>query len=118
MDERIDIFGDDRAVIYQGDCLEILPTLAPGSVDMIFTDPPYGHNNNNGDLIHRREAALGHLPSGADSPQGRPIANDGAEANVLIRAAFAEFSRLLGPGCCCCCCCCCCGGTSSGPGCR
>jgi DNA modification methylase len=28
-----------------------LPHLEP--VDMIFTDPPYGHNNNNGDLIHR-----------------------------------------------------------------
>ena len=28
--------------LYCGDCLEILPTLAPGSVDAVVTDPPYG----------------------------------------------------------------------------
>ena len=28
--------------IYCGDCLEILPTLEPGSVDAVVTDPPYG----------------------------------------------------------------------------
>ena len=30
--------------LYCGDCLEILPTLAPGSVDAVVTDPPYGVN--------------------------------------------------------------------------
>ena len=28
--------------LYCGDCLEILPTFAPGSVDAVVTDPPYG----------------------------------------------------------------------------
>ena len=28
--------------LYQGDCLDVLPTLAAGSVDAIITDPPYG----------------------------------------------------------------------------
>ncbi len=28
--------------LYLGDCLEILPTLAAGSVDAVITDPPYG----------------------------------------------------------------------------
>ncbi len=28
--------------LYHGDCLDILPTLAAGSVDAIITDPPYG----------------------------------------------------------------------------
>jgi len=27
--------------LYQGDCLDILPTLAAGSVDAVVTDPPY-----------------------------------------------------------------------------
>ncbi|NLX10136.1 MAG: site-specific DNA-methyltransferase [Chloroflexi bacterium] len=27
--------------IWHGDCLEILPTLPPGSVDLVFADPPY-----------------------------------------------------------------------------
>lgn len=42
-----------NATLYLDDCREILPTL--GAVDCVITDPPYGHNNNNGDLIHRRE---------------------------------------------------------------
>jgi len=28
-------------VVYHGDALEILPTLADNSVDLILTDPPY-----------------------------------------------------------------------------
>ena len=34
------IIGD--ATLYRGDALEILPTLAAGSVDVVVTDPPYG----------------------------------------------------------------------------
>ena len=89
-----------------GDCREVLPGLSAGSVDCIVSDPPYGHNNNNNDLIHRREAALGRLPCGTDSPLGRPIANDGDGCNDMVRWSFGEFARLLAPGCCCCCCCC------------
>ena len=100
-------YQSDRVTLYHGDCLAILPTLDDCSIDLIVTDPPYGHNNNNnGDLIHRREAALGRLPSGSDSPQGRPIANDGPEANELWKAVLPHAARLLRSGCCCCCCCC------------
>jgi site-specific DNA-methyltransferase (adenine-specific) len=91
--------------IYCGDCREVLPTLAPGSIDLVLTDPPYGHNNNNGDLAHHREAALGILPAGAAAPLARPIANDGPEANELVRWFFGEANRLMRPGSCCCCCC-------------
>lgn len=28
--------------LYHGDCLEVLKTLEPGSVDAVVTDPPYG----------------------------------------------------------------------------
>jgi DNA modification methylase len=96
----------DGCTIICGDCRDVLPEL--DAVDLVLTDPPYGHNNNNGDLIHRREAALGRLPSGEDpfqAAQSRPIANDGPEADDLVRWMFAEAKRLLPPGCCCCCCC-------------
>jgi DNA modification methylase len=98
-----------NAELWLGDAQTVLPELADHSVDFIFTDPPYGHNNNNGDLIHRREKALGQ-PSHSEA---RPIANDdGPAANILIRWAFAQFNRLLpGGGCCCCCC----GGGGGGP---
>jgi len=32
---------DDRATLYGGDALVILPTLDPASVDLVLTDPPY-----------------------------------------------------------------------------
>lgn len=28
--------------IYHGDCREVLPTIEPGTVDLLLTDPPYG----------------------------------------------------------------------------
>lgn len=31
-----------QADLRHGDCLEIMPKLPPGSVDMVLTDPPYG----------------------------------------------------------------------------
>jgi DNA modification methylase len=98
-------YSDEFVTLYLGDCREIAPTLDAGSVDFVFTDPPYGHNNNNnGDLAHRREAALGIAEVHGEA---RPIAGDDFdEANALVQFAFAEFSRLLKPGGCCCCCCC------------
>jgi DNA modification methylase len=93
--------GDMINTIVCGDCLEIMPTLENGSIDLILTDPPYGHNNNNGDLIANREKALGRGEAG----EARPIANDGPEANEIFKAALPEMRRLLKPGCCCCCCC-------------
>jgi DNA modification methylase len=99
-------YQDSLITLYNADARAVLPALADGSIDFVFTDPPYGHNNNNGDLIHRREAALGRPPCVENPPLARPIANDGIEANDLIRWAFHEWNRLIGPGCCCCCCCC------------
>lgn len=32
----------DGIQLFLGDCLEVLPTLAAGSVDAVVTDPPYG----------------------------------------------------------------------------
>lgn len=97
--KRREVIGN--ATLYLGDALAILPALE--KVEMIFTDPPYGHNNNNGDLIANWEKALG--VSGKDTA-ARPIANDGPEANELFKAALPELNRVLASkGCCCCCCC-------------
>ena len=37
--------------LYLGDCLEILPTFAPGSVDAVVTDPPYSIQNDFGEAV-------------------------------------------------------------------
>jgi len=95
--------------VVHGDCLEVLATFPDNSIDMVFTDPPYGHNNNNGDLISRWEAALG---KGDYVPErdNIPILNDGVEANDLFRELLPVLYRVLKKGGACCCCCCCGGG--------
>jgi DNA modification methylase len=98
--------------VHCGDALKMLKRLPDKCIDFIFTDPPYGHNNNNnGDLIHNRENALG-KNKGKIKIEARPIANDGEEANLLVKSLFAESKRILKPGACCCCCC---GGGGGGP---
>jgi len=93
------IIGD--ATLYLGDARTICAGLPDGFADMIFTDPPYGHNNNDGDLINRWEAALGRGPSG----DARAISGDGAEsAHELAEWLFVEAPRMLAKGGCCCCC--------------
>ncbi len=38
-------YKNDKVTLFEGDCLEILPTLPERSVDMIFADPPYNLSN-------------------------------------------------------------------------
>jgi len=35
---------NDSVTLYEGDCLEVLPTLESESIDLLATDPPYGMN--------------------------------------------------------------------------
>jgi len=42
----IDTWQSGDVTLYLGDCLEVLPTLAAGSVDAVVTDPPYGTKRN------------------------------------------------------------------------
>jgi len=75
---------------------------------MIFTDPPYGHNNNaDGDLLNRWEAAKGHKKQSSveNETVARAIANDGAEdTDRLIQWLFKASNTILNSGGCCCCC--------------
>lgn len=34
-------YADEHVTLYLGDCLDVIPTLAPRSVDAVLTDPPY-----------------------------------------------------------------------------
>jgi site-specific DNA-methyltransferase (adenine-specific) len=92
--------------IYNEDCRITMAKIPDNSIDFIFTDPPYGHNNNNGDMASRWEAIFeGKKDKYIPDKDWRPIINDGIEANVLIQECFKEWSRILKPGSCCCCCC-------------
>jgi len=92
-----------NATLYLGDCRDILPTLADNSLDMIWTDPPYGHSNHEGDFNARLNEHRG--------IEGRPIANDDPDSmRFIVDFALNEAARILKQDCCCCCCCCCGGG--------
>jgi len=38
-------YKNDRATLFEGNCLDVIPTLPERSVDMIFADPPYNLSN-------------------------------------------------------------------------
>jgi len=37
-------YKSDLAFVYHGDCMELIPIMQKGSVDLLVTDPPYGIN--------------------------------------------------------------------------
>ena len=103
-------YQDEYVTLYHGDCREILPTIPDSSIDIMFSDPPYGHNNNDGDLIHNWEKALGAAKKDIVE-EARPIANDSMDdMKAIVDFALVEAARFLKKDYCCCCCCCCGGG--------
>jgi len=91
-----EIIGD--ATLYLGDCLEILPILGDESVDMVWTDPPYGHSNHEGDFNARLNEFR--------EIKGAPIINDDADSmRVVLDGMLTAAARVLRQDCCCCCCC-------------
>jgi site-specific DNA-methyltransferase (adenine-specific) len=50
---REEVIGGQRLLL--GDCLDILPSLAAGSVDAVITDPPYGVTNHAWDCLFRQD---------------------------------------------------------------
>ena len=89
--ERVKI-GD--AVLYHGDCLEILPTLP--KVDAVVTDPPYGMNKdiaNDGDwAVPVTKAAIDACRAITD---GNILAFWSAQRPDVISDVFWPFKRVM-----------------------
>ena len=85
------------ATLYLGDCLEVMAEMEEGSVDMIWTDPPYGNGNHDGDLNSSLNEHRG--------IEDQPIQNDSDdEMRRVVNGMLTEALRVLKPDCCCCCC--------------
>ena len=96
-----------NATLYLGDCREVMTSLGGGSIEMIWTDPPYGHSNADGDFLSARADIMG---DGLET-KAEPIANDTPEEmREVVDAMLEEAARVLRPDRDCCCCCCCGGG--------
>lgn len=97
-----EVIGD--CTLYLGDALQIMPTLPSQSIDMIWTDPPFGHGNMDGDL---QAARVRDGVKGARVKAAEPIANDiGDDFERTMQTFIEESARVLVRDCCCCCCCC------------
>lgn len=94
--------------IYNADCRLVLPNIAPKSVRLLWTDPPYGHGNQDGDL---QAARVRDNVKGARKKKAEIIANDTGDAmREVVDEALTLATPLLIDDCCCCCCCCAGGG--------
>lgn len=99
--------------VHHADCAEAMQAIPDGAIPLIWTDPPYGHNNNDGDLIHKWEVAFGRTEDGEEE-DARPILNDStAERNDIVRIMLAEAGRILSKDSSAICCCCSGGGGSN-----
>lgn len=86
-----------------GDCLEVMKEIPKESIDLIVTDPPYGLNVNNGDLIMRWERVFG---GDVSKEEPRPVIGDSEEESMrLLEGMLKEAKRILKKGANCCCCC-------------
>ena len=92
-------YEQDGVTIYNGDCRDVTSLFPANSVDLLWTDPPYGHGNHAGDLNARLNEHR--------NLENKPIANDGAdEMRSVMDGMLLQAARILKPDCCCCCCCC------------
>ena len=74
------------ATLYLGDCLDVVPTLPPESVDLIVTDPPFGEQTHKGARTNSGGALAGN---------GGTVLVDFASIDVAaITARFAALSRV------------------------
>ena len=104
MDEAIDAVArqllrpQPKVKLLPGDCREVLSDIAPDSVHMVLTDPPYfldgldgGWRKGNGGP--RGTGAVGGLPVGMkfDPKQGRDLHN-------FMAPVAIELMRILKPG--------------------
>ena len=99
-----DLFGAEkvRDVSYEIASAEKLAHLDNGSVDYVFTDPPFGSNIFYSDMNLFQEAWLGETTDPAREAvvhtTGRRKKGSEKRYEALLRGAFSEAFRVLKPG--------------------
>lgn len=95
-------YSKDGITIYHGDCREVLPLLERSSVRLCWTDPPYGHGNQDGDL---QAARVRDDVKGARKKAAKPIHSDRPDAmRETLQGSMPLIAPLMCRDCCCCCC--------------
>lgn len=76
--------GNSNYTLYLGDCLEVLPTIADGSVDMVLVDLPYGTTDCSWDSV---------IPFDKLWEQYYRVAKENA---AFVMTAQPPFDKVLG----------------------
>lgn len=91
-------FLDGRVTLHNGDCLDVLKTIADASIDSIVTDPPYH-------LTSEKKGGTGVASLNPNSPAGRARIGTGFMGkawdggDIAFRPElWAEVLRVLKPG--------------------
>jgi site-specific DNA-methyltransferase (adenine-specific) len=79
----------DTFEFHNADCLEFMPTIPDKSVDVLFTDPPYGID------IHSVTIGLGGHSGSNVTTSGFQYEDGFEESMVLINAVAKESSRFV-----------------------
>ncbi len=82
--------------LHQGNCLDILKTLADSSVDSCVTDPPYGLSDHNPKEVHACLSAW--LAGEPYQPKGKGFMGKSWDAWVPGPEVWREVMRVLKPG--------------------
>ena len=91
-------YEEPGITIYHGDSREVMALLEAESIHVLWTDPPYGHSNHDGDLNGRLNEHR--------NIESQPIQNDDQDSmRLVVDSVLGEAARVLVKDCCCCCCC-------------
>jgi len=78
-----------KAIVHQGDVFETLPTIAPGSIDVVCTSPPYWQLRSYLPKGH----ALKHLELGSEPTPAEFVANQ-VQVMSLVRDTLADHGTV------------------------
>lgn len=89
----------DRHLRVSTQSATVLPQLADGSVDFIFTDPPFGSNINYSEMNYLWESWLGaYTDNSEEAIINRVQGKSASDYTALMSAAFKECRRVLRDG--------------------
>lgn len=88
-------YQDNAVTLYFGDCLEVMDSLEPGSVDAVLTDPPYSSGGRRENARSLRKSMLREM-SDDDWIRGDAMSTNGF--TWLMRMCGMQWRRLLVPG--------------------
>lgn len=84
-------YEEGGITIYHGDCMEIMPQLAAGSVDLVFTSPPYNLGTTTGGGFPNKR--MGHYA--ADAAFGKKRGGMGKWASAALAHGYGVHEDAM-----------------------